>query len=133
MKPAHILAGLSAVLSLSLAAPTFAADNEAGVPLQPGDAAGPWTVESAGKDLCVITLSQGKAGSGGAYALRAPASCGDALPAGLSGWTPTAHGMALVGADGQPAITFGRWSNSLLVSHASSGVDIQLRRGGGGQ
>jgi hypothetical protein len=27
-------------------------------------------------------------------------------------------------------LSFGRWSNSLFVSHQASGVDIQLQRGG---
>jgi hypothetical protein len=29
-------------------------------------------------------------------------------------------------------IAFNRWSNSLFVSHRSSGVDIQLKRGAPG-
>jgi hypothetical protein len=37
--------------------------------------------------------------------------------------------MNLVDASGQTLIGFGRWSNSLLVSHRSSGEDIQLERG----
>ena len=39
-------------------------------------------------------------------------------------------GAALVDGQGQVLIDFNRWSNSLLVSHQSSGVDVQLRRGG---
>jgi hypothetical protein len=38
--------------------------------------------------------------------------------------------MNLTGADGQVLVGFNRWSDSLLVSHPSSGVDVQLRRGG---
>ena len=38
--------------------------------------------------------------------------------------------MQLIDAGGQPLIAFHRWSNSLFVSRRSSGVDIQLRRGG---
>ena len=39
--------------------------------------------------------------------------------------------MRLVSADGAPLLSFNRWSNSLFVSHRSSGVDVQLRRGKG--
>jgi hypothetical protein len=37
--------------------------------------------------------------------------------------------MALTGANGQALAPFNRWSNSLFVSHRSSGVDVQLMRG----
>jgi hypothetical protein len=37
--------------------------------------------------------------------------------------------MSLIGQDGQPAMAFGRWSNSLLVSHRSAGQDVSLQRG----
>jgi hypothetical protein len=37
--------------------------------------------------------------------------------------------MALTGVDGQVLAPFNRWSNSLFVSHRSSGVDVQLMRG----
>jgi hypothetical protein len=39
--------------------------------------------------------------------------------------------MNLVDANGQTLVGFGRWSNSLLVSHRNSGVDVQLVRGAG--
>ena len=117
------LAGLAA--SGSVAAAQDKPDNEAGVPLAPAEAAGAWTVASAGKDLCVLTL-------GAAHTVKAPATCGDALPSIPTGWQPTRDGMRLVGAGGQPVLAFHRWSNSLFVSHRASGVDIQLRRGGPG-
>jgi hypothetical protein len=97
-------------------------DHEAGVPLTPAEAAGTWTVSSGGRDLCRLTL-------GAAHTVQAPATCGDALPGAPTAWSPTRDGMQLT-ANGQPVIAFHRWSNSLFVSHRSSGVDIQLRRGG---
>jgi hypothetical protein len=119
-----VAAALGAAL---LAAPAFAADNEAGVPLAPADAAGPWTLETGGHNICVLSLGERKSSAG--YALTVPATCGGALPAGLAGWNPTAHGMSLVSADGQTQVGFSRWSNSLLVSHHAGAVDIQLHRG----
>jgi hypothetical protein len=108
-----------------------AADNEAGVPLAPSDAAGPWTLESGGGSLCTLTLSSQKAGGAG-YGVSVPASCGDVLPPATAGWTPTGDGMSLNGADGTVLIAFNRWSNSLFVSHRASGTDLQLKRGGPG-
>jgi len=64
------------------------------------------------------------------FALTVPMACGNALPSNLVGWAPTADGMSLVGASGHSVMGFDRWSNSLLVAHRSSGVDLQLRRGG---
>ena len=104
----------------------FAADHEAGVPLTPAEAAGAWTVETGGHAICMITLGRQAARGFGA---SARGDCGDALPAGIAGWAPTADGMALTGAGGQVLIAFNRWSNSLFVSHRSSGVDVQLMRG----
>ena len=125
------LAGLGAVVAgwLCLASAALAADNEAGVPLTPGEAAGAWTVESAGHSLCVLHLGAKKAGAAG-YAAEVPAACAGVLPPGVVAWAPATGGMRLVGADGQSLIGFSRWSNSLFVSHRSSGVDIQLKRGG---
>ena len=37
--------------------------------------------------------------------------------------------LTLTGAGGQALAPFNRWSNSLFVSHRSSGVDVQLMRG----
>jgi hypothetical protein len=104
-------------------------DNAAGTTLTPGQAAGAWTVESDGRTLCVVQLSGKSAGAAG-FTIRIPATCGAALPAASAGWTPAAHGMNLTGADGQILVNFNRWSDSLLVSHPSSGTDVQLRRGG---
>src|SRR5580692_3041878 len=125
-----ISAFLIAVAASSLVAGSaLAVDHEANVPLAPSDAAGPWTLETGGHAICVIQLSSAKAGNAG-FGFKAPATCGDTLPAGVAGWVPSGDGMALTGADGQVVMSFGRWSNSLFVSHQSSGVDIQLQRGG---
>ena len=56
MRVSMIAAGLAAAL-LAGAGPAQAEDNEAGVPLTPAEAAGTWTIESAGHALCTVTLS----------------------------------------------------------------------------
>ncbi len=123
MRASIIAAALSAAALLARAAAAQTGDNEAGVPLTPAEAAGPWTVASQGKDLCVLTL-------GAAHSVKAPASCDEAVGGNPTGWQPTKDGMQLTGTGGQGMLAFHRWSNSLFVSHRSSGVDIQLRRGG---
>ena len=129
---AAILGTALLLSSASMAATTEDAaatgDNEAGVSLSPSEAAGAWTLETGGHSICVVKLGTEKV-AGGAYKAEAPPNCGSELPAGVAGWIPSTHGMDLVDADGRTLIGFGRWSNSLLVSHQSSGVDIQLRRG----
>jgi hypothetical protein len=123
MRSALIAVGLAAAALFVGARFAVAEDNEAGVPLTPAEAAGAWTVASQGQDLCVLTL-------GAEHTVKAPRSCSDALPGNPTTWQPTKDGMQLIGAGGQPVLAFHRWSNSLFVSHRSSGVDIQLRRGG---
>jgi|HubBroStandDraft_2_1064218.scaffolds.fasta_scaffold299829_1 hypothetical protein len=108
--------------ALLLAPAAMAADHEAGVPLSPSEAAGAWTVETGGHAICIIQLTA-------AHGAKVGDNCGDSLPAGITGWSTTADGMALTGADGQVLAPFNRWSNSLFVSHRSSGVDVQLMRG----
>ncbi|MDE2487008.1 MAG: AprI/Inh family metalloprotease inhibitor [Alphaproteobacteria bacterium] len=122
-----IAAGLAGAGLLSWPMAAGAADHEAGAPLTPSEAAGTWTVESQGRSICAVTLSAQP--STGGYAAKA-SGCGEAIPGAPVAWRPTADGMALVGADGRTLIAFDRWSNSLFVSHRSSGVDVQLRRGG---
>jgi hypothetical protein len=112
----------AAVILFAGAAGAQTGDNEAGVPLTPTEAAGAWTVAAEGQDLCTLTLSA-------AHGVKAPFSCRDALAGNPTGWQATKDGMELVGANGQPMLAFHRWSNSLFVSHRSSGVDLQLRRG----
>ncbi len=125
MRALRIAAGLAGATLLAGASIAAAEDNEAGVPLKPAEAAGAWTIESGGHALCTLTL-------GASHTVKAPATCGDVLPASPTGWQPTGDGMQLVSADGRPVIAFHRWSNSLFVSHRSSGIDIQLRRGAPG-
>ena len=123
MKASSIAMGLAAAGLLG--APSALAqngDHEAGVPLTPAEAAGAWTVSSNGQDLCVLTLTAD-------HGVKAPRTCSDALPGNPTSWQPTSDGMQLSGAGGK-GFPFHRWSNSLFVSHRSSGVDIQLRRGG---
>ena len=127
-RPLIPAAGIAVAVVLAAGGVAVAADEEAGVPLAPGEAAGAWTLESHGHSICVLKLGAEKAREG-TYKVDAPPSCGDALPAGVAGWAPSPHGMNLVDASGQTLIGFGRWSNSLLVSHQSSGVDVQLRGG----
>jgi len=122
MRASIAATGLAAAVLLAGAAAAQTGDNEAGVPLSPTEAAGAWTVASQGQDLCTLTLSAG-------HGVKAPSSCNDALAGNPTGWQPTKDGMQLVGANGQPMLAFHRWSNSLFVSHRSSGVDLQLRRG----
>lgn len=128
MKLKHIALAAGAGLSLGVDA-ALAADNEAGVPLTPAEAADVWTLESGGHAICRVELSPRKAGDAG-YGARAAKDCAGALPANVAGWTPTGDGMALTAPDGHVLLAFNRWSNSLFVSHQSSGVDVQLQRGG---
>jgi hypothetical protein len=114
--------------SALLAGAVVAADHEAGVPLTPAEAAGSWTVETGGHAICMIQLSPDKAGNAG-FGAQPGANCGGALPDGVVGWAPTSGGMALTGDDGKVLVPFNRWSNSLFVSHRSSGTDVQLTRG----
>lgn len=113
----------SAVAAFGLGVGVAAAtDNEAGVPLTPPEAAGGWTVESGGHAICMITLTA-------THRAEPGSRCADALPGGVAHWVATANGMALTDADGRVLAPFDRWSNSLFVSHRSSGVDVQLMRG----
>jgi len=115
------IAGACAALVMGVGA-ALAADHEAGMPLSPQEAAGGWTVETGGHAVCMIRLTVN-------FGAQPNGSCGDALPAGVTGWKATSDGMALISADGQVLAPFNRWSNSLFVSHRSSGTDVQLMRG----
>jgi hypothetical protein len=121
MKTLMLLAGLAVVSAAPLAA--YAADNEAGVPLTPAEAAGAWTVSSEGQDLCTLTL-------GASHSVKSPSSCNDVLSGSPATWQATGDGVQFMGANGKQVMAFHRWSNSLFVSHRRSGEDIQLRRGG---
>ena len=103
-------------------------DQMAGKTLAPSEASGPWTLEKDGMSLCVITLGPQKVAQG--YRLSAQNSCQGALPTAPAAWLPTDHGMKLVDGSGQTVMTFGRWSDSLLVSPLHGQQSLQLRRGG---
>lgn len=129
MRTALIATALAAS-ALATAPPARAEDNQAGVPLAPSEAPGAWTLAAGGHDICVVTLTAKRTGPG-VYAAQVPAACASDLPGAPAAWQPTADGMRFVAADGEPAIAFNRWSNSLFVSRRESGVDLQLRRGRG--
>jgi hypothetical protein len=119
MRHLPIVAGL--IGAALLAGRGMCADNEAGVPMQPAEAAGAWSLESNGQPVCAIDL-------GRRYVVRAETGCQSALSTTPSRWAPTADGMRLVTADGRTVMGFHRWSNSLFVAHTPNG-DLQLRRG----
>ncbi|HLI67825.1 MAG TPA: AprI/Inh family metalloprotease inhibitor [Caulobacteraceae bacterium] len=127
---------LAALAAAAVAMPALAQDGmtenaveQAGVPLAVKDAAAQaWTLETKGRSICRVRLTAEPAGAG-AYRAEVPADCGDALPVGISSWKPVTDGAGLLDGAGQVVVDFNRWSNSLLVSHRSSGVDLQLRRG----
>ena len=125
---ARLAVGLALAATCASADPLAKPDHEAGVPLVPAEAAGAWTVETGGRSLCVISLETNPVAGG--YAAKVPPACDTTLPAGVTGWAAAPGGISLIGPDGAPVLAFGRWSNSLFVSHRSSGVDLQLRRGG---
>lgn len=122
---ALVLAG--AVLAQDMAG---MARDEVGTPLAVSDAAAQgWTLEQASHAVCKVGLKSTVV-SKGVYRVDIPADCGAALPSSVAGWRPVTDGAALVDGQGKILIDFNRWSNSLLVAHHSSGVDLQLRRGG---
>ena len=124
MRPAILLAAaLTATATTALAA-----DNEAGVPLAPSEASGAWSLESGGRRLCTVAL--GATNSGAGYGAHSDPARRKTLGGDAAGWQPTTDGMRLIAADGPPFLCFSRWSNSLFVSHRSSGVDVQLQQRG---
>lgn len=127
MKSWLIAAGVVAVAASCIPNAAAGEDNQAGTPLAPAEAAGAWTIQSQGRDLCVLTLRAEKAAAG--YAAQVPEACREILGAAPTAWRPTADGMQFVDPDGEALIGFNRWSNSLFVAHRASGVDVQLRRG----
>ena len=126
-----IAAASAGTIAVAQAAPAAHEDTGAktDTPLSPSDGAGMWTLSAKGGAICTVSLKTTPA-PGGAFRAEISKACRDAYPlAGATGWKPIADGMALVGPDGAPAVTFSRWSDSLFVSHRSSGVDLQLTRG----
>ncbi|HEY3950198.1 AprI/Inh family metalloprotease inhibitor [Phenylobacterium sp.] len=122
MKTLMLAAGFAAICAAAVPVAVWAADNEAGVPLTPTEAAGAWTISSEGQDLCTLTLNA-------SHGVKSQAACNSALPGAPTSWQPTSDGVELMGADGKQIMAFHRWSNSLFVSHRHSGEDVQLRRG----
>ena len=116
-----------AAAAILFAGPALAFDREAGVPLRPAEAAGPWSLQSNGQTLCVLDLGRHRTSLG--YALRARGDCGGALNSQPIAWAPTSDGMRLVGPDGSTVLSFGRWSNSLFVTRIGGPTNLQLRRG----
>ena len=125
------LAGFTASLAASGAlAQNGLGDNQAGIPLRPGDAAAqPWTLEHQGRTLCHVRLEARSAGNG--FRVDVPGDCGGQLPAGVVAWRPVSDGAVFVDADGRVLIHFDRWSNSLLVATRGGGYQVALRRGVG--
>jgi hypothetical protein len=106
------------------------ARDQVGLPLAPSDAAAQtWTLEDRGRTVCRVGLKAEMVAKGVRRA-DIPVECAASLPAGVAGWKPVTDGAALVDAQGEVLIDFNRWSPSLLVSHRSSGGDLQLRRNG---
>ena len=68
-----------AAIAVSFAGPALAFDGEAGVPLQPSEAAGAWSLQTGKHDrtLCVLDLGQRRTNVG--YALRIRGDCRSAL------------------------------------------------------
>lgn len=124
MKALLIAMGLAAATATPTAAQA-PEDYNAGAPLRPSDAAGPWTLQTEGHWVCVLGFGRSRSGPG--YALRVPPDCEGVLPDGVLAWTPTDDGMSLIGPGLE--IPFDRWSDSLLVSKRGSGVDVSLSRG----
>ncbi|HEX4742388.1 MAG TPA: AprI/Inh family metalloprotease inhibitor [Caulobacteraceae bacterium] len=134
MRPSILATGVAAAILMSGLASaqnttaTAERDQMAGKPLALSEAAGPWTLEKDGMSLCVITLGREKIAQG--YRLSTRNSCEHALAATPAAWAPTDHGMKLIDGGGQTVMTFGRWSDSLLVSPLHGEQSLQLRRGG---
>ena len=103
---------------------------QAGTPLLPADAAGPWTLQSKGGAICAVTLTARSAAVGGDFVATIGPECAEAYAMGAAAaWKPTRDGLAFTAGDGSVVVAFNRWSNSLFVSHRSSGADLQLSRG----
>jgi len=129
-RPVLLMAlGLAAALSaMPAAAQGGLGDHQAGIPLQPADAASQrWTLESNGRNVCQVGLTAEPAGNGAYRAMVGP-DCGGTLGA-VAAWRPMSDGAAVLDGSGQVLIHFNRWSNSLLVAPRRAGVDLQLRRG----
>ena len=127
--PSILALGLAMGASAAIGQSAPPSDPQAGAPLEPRDAAGPWTLSSKGGAICTLTLTN-KPDARGIFAAAVPQNCRDAYAMGpVTSWKPTGDGMALTSASGSTVVAFNRWSNSLLVSKRASGADLQLMRG----
>jgi len=120
-----LIAGLAGALTLP-APVALAADNEAGVALTPAEAAGSWTLESSGRSICVVQLDAKKTPLASGFRFR---DMWRRSAAGLVGWAPRRRDEP-GGRGWRRADRLQPLEQRLFVSHRSSGVDIQLKRGG---
>lgn len=111
------------IAALAALAPAVAAAQ----PAAPREMADSWQLESHGRTLCVLRLSN-HAGQDGVYGAQVPADCANALPPGVVGWKSTPEGLALVAADGSALVPMRRWSESLYVAYGPDAPDEQLAR-----
>ncbi len=129
MRRSAITAGLCGAMLLCAPWPAHAAGDHAATSLAPADAAGPWTLASGGRPICVLNLNKEKISAAG-FALTVPLACGDALPNNLVAWAPSANGVSLIGLVDGSVMGFSRVSDGRLVSHRPGGEDLELQRGG---
>jgi hypothetical protein len=132
------LAG-AALLSACVASFAFAQNSgstdgdtgaQAGRPIGPAEAAGPWTLQSKGGAICAVTLTARSAAVDGTFVATVGPECLEAYAMqSAAAWKPTRDGLAFTAGDGSEVVAFNRWSNSLFVSHRASGADLQLSRG----
>lgn len=59
-----VIAAAGAIALLGSHGPAVAEDHEAGAPLTPAEAAGAWTVESGGRNVCILQLTATRTGQG---------------------------------------------------------------------
>lgn len=129
MRMSVIAASLGAAAFYTAPSSALAADDHAVAPAAPADATGPWTLAADGRPICVLNLNKERV-SRGSFALTVPLACGDALPNNLVAWAPSPNGVSLVGLVDGSVLGFSRISDGRLVSHRSSGGDLELQRGG---
>jgi hypothetical protein len=130
LRAALIAAAVSIAGSALAQSPGEDSGAQAGTALLPADAAGPWTLQSKGGAVCTVTLTARSAAVGGSFVATVGPECKTAYAmGGAAAWKPTHDGLAFTAGDGSVVVAFNRWSNSLFVSHRSSGADLQLSRG----
>lgn len=100
-----------------------------GMPMKPSDAAaGPWTLRTGDKTVCLLSLSDRKTAAG-VYGLDLSPACASELPPGITGWKPVTDGLALVGADPEVLLLdFNQWTPTDLVARRSGAPFLELIR-----